>query len=155
GSGVSYSAVGLPAGITYNASSGELAGAATDIGIFPVTFTAVNSAATPESIVITVNFIVLPPNGGDTNDLPINLWVSKQMVKKGKTASTGVWQAQYIYNANRTQGKIFNAGTDPLIVTLGSIPSINITPPTLKLTGTGTKFAFKSAKGKTPTINLM
>jgi hypothetical protein len=159
GGSVSYSAVGLPSGVTYNAGSGEIGGTPIEIGIYPVTFSATNSGASPpETIVITLDFIVLPPKGGDTNSLPINLWVVKQTVKKGKTAATGSWQAQYIYNADRTKKNIFNAGKDPLKISLGSIPeiAINITPPTPKnsLTGSGTKFSFKSAKGVNPAVSL-
>jgi hypothetical protein len=148
GAGVSYSASGLPDGITYDPSTGELSGTPTDVGIFPVVFTAVNSGATPaEVITLNFDFIVLPPNGGDTNSLPINMWVVKQTVKKGKGKGNDSWQAQYIYNANRTKAKIFNPNTDEFKVSLGTIAPIDLVPPKQKLTGKGGKLSFKSPKG--------
>lgn len=153
-SGVSYTAVGLPDGIVYSSSTGELSGTPTDVGIYPVTFTAVNSNASPaEVLTMTLDFIVLPPNGGDTNSLPINLWVVKQTIKKGKSKGTDGWQAQYIYNANRTKAKIFDPNKDEFKVTLGSIAPIDLLPPKDKLTGKGGKLSFKSPKG-TPTFTV-
>lgn len=155
GAGVVYSAAGLPDGITYDAGSGELKGTAIEPGIYPVIFSAVNSNATPpEVIILAMDFVVLPPNGGDTNSLPINLWVVKQSIKKGKTAATGSWQAQYIYNANRTTAKIFNPSTDTFSASLGSIPAITIVPPKDKFTVKGSKLSFVSAKGATPAVNV-
>jgi hypothetical protein len=155
GAGVVYSASGLPDGISYNAGTGELTGTAIEPGIYPVIFSAVNSNATPpEMIILALDFIVTPPNGGDTNSLPINLWVVKQSIKKGKTASTGAWQAQYIYNANRTKAKIFDPNKDTFTASLGSIPAITIVPPKDKLTGKGSKLGFVSAKGTNPAVNV-
>ena len=37
---ITYSALGLPAGITYDASSGEISGTALDQGEYPVVFSA-------------------------------------------------------------------------------------------------------------------
>ena len=48
GTSVTYSAVGLPSGISYNTSSGELTGTAVEVGEFPVVFTATDSGELPD-----------------------------------------------------------------------------------------------------------
>jgi hypothetical protein len=139
-----YSAVGLPPGITYNSASGELSGVATEVGIYPVTFTATDSASGAQ-ITFTYEYIVFPPNGGDTNSLPINIWVKKMAFKRGSPGKDS-WQAQWIYNADRrlttNPVRIYDASTDPLVMSLGSIPEVNI--PRASLTGSRPKFAYKA-----------
>jgi hypothetical protein len=149
GASVSYTAVGLPSGITYSSSSGQLAGTAIEVGVYPVTFTATNSA-NGEQISFLYDFIVTPPNGGDTNSLPINLWVKKQAIKKTGTAGKDSWQAQYIYNADRRTGKIFDPASQTFKATLGSTLSIEVPPA--GFTGTEPKLSFKSAKGVLPAV---
>jgi hypothetical protein len=150
-SGATYSASGLPPGISFSAE-GEFSGTPTEVGIYPVTYTAVNSAS-GEQITLTLDFIVLPPNGGDANSLPINLWVAKMAFKRGSPGKDS-WRAQWFYNADRrtsgTPPPIFDAGTEPLVLSLGSIPEVNI--PRTSLVGNRPKFTFKSAKGEAPTI---
>jgi len=148
GGGIVYSSQGLPEGISYDASSGALSGTATEPGLYPVVFSATDSASLA---VITFNydFVVLPPNGGDVNSLPVNLWVKKGQLKVG-TDGKEAWQMQYIYNANRTAAKIFDPTKDAFIDKLGGIPELNLTPPPTLLAGTKPKYAWKSAKGVNP-----
>ena len=151
GGGAVYSASGLPPGIAYDPVSGAFSGTPLEAGIFPVTFTATDSS-TGNQIVLSIDFVVLPPNGGDANSLPINLWVSKQALKKTGDAGKDSWQAQFIYNADRRTGKRFDSTKDTLSIALGALPEVNITPPTNVLTGTAPKFSFKSAKGVLPAV---
>ena len=82
-----------------------------------------------------------------------NLWVMKQSVKVGTDGSES-WQAQYLFNANRTSALIFDPAKDPLVASLGQIPEINVTPPASMLTGKKPRFTFKSAKGVTPVVSV-
>lgn len=148
GTGITYSAVGLPDGITYDPSTGALSGTATEPGIYPVVFTATDSAS-GQVITFSYDFIVLPQNSGDVNSLPVNLWVKKGQLKVG-TDGKEAWQMQYIYNANRTAAKIFDPTKDAFIDTLGGIPALNLTPPPALLTGKRPKYSWKSAKGVNP-----
>jgi len=147
GAGVTYSAVGLPRGITYNSTSGALSGVSSEVGIFPVTFTATNSA-NGEQITLALDFIVLPPNGGDTNSLPANLWIKKQSIKKTGTAGKDSWQAQYIYNADRRVGRIFDPATQVFRSELGSSLLLEVSAG--KFTGSEPKLQFKTDKGVIP-----
>jgi len=151
GSGVMYSAVGLPEGITYSVD-GVLSGLPTEPGLYPVTFSAVTSTQT---ITLAYDMVVLPPNGGDVNSLPVNLWVKKLFVKLG-TDGKESWQAQYIFNSNRTKDKLFDPKKnktpfDALILKLGGIPELNLTPGTKDvLSGNKPKYFYKSATGVSP-----
>ena len=79
-----------------------------------------------------------------------NLWIKKESVKVGPAGKES-WQAQFIYNADRTSGGIFNSAKDVFIASLGSIPIIQVNPT--KFTGKQPKFIFKSAKRATPSIS--
>jgi hypothetical protein len=79
--------------------------------------------------------------------------VKKQSIKIG-TDGKESWQAQYIYNADRTPANIFNPSQELFVATLGNIPEIRIAPPAAQLTGTKPKFSFKSAKGVSPAVSV-
>ncbi|MCK6474412.1 MAG: putative Ig domain-containing protein [Planctomycetes bacterium] len=149
GTSVTYSATGLPEGITYDNTSGELSGIATEIGVYPVIFTAVD-ADTSEVLTLSCDFVVLPETGGDVNGLATNLWVKAQSIKSGDPG-TGSWKAQYIYNADRRTGKAFDPATDDFIVSLGS-RTISLDPG--QLIDSNGKFSFKSASGVVPAESI-
>lgn len=144
GATVTYSASGLPAGILYDPNTGALTGTAEEIGIYPVIFTATDSSGAV--LTFAFDFVVLPPNGGDTNSLPINLWVKKQSIKYSK-GNDGAWKAQYIYNADRRTGRAFDPNTQDFSVAIGSR---TLTIAKTKFVVSGGKFTFKSASGATP-----
>jgi len=151
---VAYSAVGLPAGITYDGGSGAFSGTPIEPGIYPVTFTA-TASATGEVLTLSYDFIVLPPNGGDVNNLPINLWVKKLQIKKTGTALKDSLGGQYIYNADRRTGRRFDPTKDTLAFEIGSIPRFAITPPTAVLLGTYPKLSFKPTdKAAQPSVTI-
>ena len=114
---VDYSAAGLPAGINYDVSTGELTGTSLEQGVFPVTFTAVDTSN--ETIILKTEFIVIPPKGGDTNNIAVNLWV-KTLVANDDGAGHDKWEAQYIYNANRSTGNAFDHKADAFYASLGT-----------------------------------
>ena len=139
--GIVYSATGLPPGMSYDSASGALTGTPTEVGIYPVVFSATDSTS---QITFTYEFAVLPPNGGDTNSLPISLWVKKAAFKRGSPGKDA-WSGQWIYNADRRRNtnpvRIYDAGTDPLAISLGAIPEVSI--PRTSLTGSRPTFSFK------------
>lgn len=145
GTSVTYSATGLPEGITYSSTTGELSGTATEIGVYPVIFTAFDSDS-GETLVLSCDFVVLPETGGDVNGLATNLWVKSQSIKSGDPGS-GSWKAQYIYNADRRTGNAFDPATDTFVVSLGS-RTITLDPG--QLIDSNGKFSFKSASGVVP-----
>ena len=116
---IEYSAVGLPEGILYDASSGVLTGASYEQGIFPVTFTAVDTGNGNETIILQTEFIVIPPKGGDTNNIAVNLWI-KSLAAKDNGAGIDKWEGSYIYNANRSLGSAFNYKTDDFFASLNT-----------------------------------
>jgi hypothetical protein len=154
GQGVVYSASGLPAGISYDAGTGTFNGTPIEPGIYPVTFTATASGS-GEVLTLSYDFIVLPPNGGDVNNLPINLWVKKLQIKKTGTALKDSLSAQYLYNADRRTGRRFDPTKDTLAFEIASLPRFAITPPTTNLSGKFPKLSFKSAdKAAQPSVQI-
>lgn len=147
-----YSAFGLPPGIGYSAA-GVFSGTPTATGIFPVVFTAVDTA-TGKQIIFPYDFIVLPPDGGDNNGLPVNIWVKKAAFKRGDPGKDA-WQAQWIYNADRRTADpvmIYDAGNDPLVFALGTTEAVSI--PRDYLLGVRPKFAYKTSTGVVPAYTI-
>jgi len=118
GTAVAHSAVGLPAGIVYDAATGALSGTAADAGVYPVTFTATDGAGGP-SISFPATFVVLPPGGGDASEVAVNLWVTKQTLSTGRPGSDG-WKGRFVYNADRRTDRAFDPLTDSARFSLGS-----------------------------------
>jgi hypothetical protein len=114
---VVYSAEGLPAGIAYDSSTGELSGTSLEQGVFPVTFTAVDTGNSNETIILKTEFIVIPPKGGDTNNIAVNLWL-KTLIAHDNGAGLDTWKGVYIYNANRSVGNAFDHKTDDFYASL-------------------------------------
>ena len=113
---VVYSVEGLPYGIEYDTVSGVLTGTTYEQGVFPVTFTAIDNGGTGETIILKTEFIVVPPKGGDTNNIAVNLWL-KNLVARDD-GSIDKWKAEYIYNANRSVGHAFDRNTDDFYASL-------------------------------------
>lgn len=79
-----------------------------------------------------------------------NLWIKKQAVKLGVDGKES-WQAQFIYNADRTTAGIFNANEDVFIARVGTIPPVQV--DRARFEGSAPKFSFKSAKGFLPVVS--
>ena len=142
---ITYSAVGLPTGMTYSDTSGELSGTNTEIGIYPVTFTAVDNT-TGDAITLTIEFIVLPPGGGDETQIPVNFWVQKEKLKTG-TLGKDSWVGKAIFNADRTTANRFDPVLDTVMLGIGS-KVLQVDPGLL--TGTEKSLTYKTPKGVTP-----
>jgi len=154
GGDVTYSAIGLPPGISYNSDTGELSGTPTEVGLFPVIYTATDSTS-GQVLILTADFVVLPPDGGDVNRLAVNLWVKRLSAKVNVTTTTAPndsWQAQYIYNADRRTGKIFDATSQTLFLSLAS--SEALLTPTSATVGTKGTFSYKTPKGVKPGLTV-
>lgn len=153
GVNVSYSAIGLPTGISYNSSTGELSGVSYEPGVYPVVFTATDNGTNPPQVLtLATEFIVLSSKGGDTNGLAVNLWVKQLKANAGFAggADDG-WNAVYIYNANRSAAKIFNPATDTFAAALGD-STVTLVPGTLQKVTSGTLGALSYAS---PVDNLL
>lgn len=149
GTTVTYAAVGLPAGITYDALSGELAGTATEVGEFPVTFTATDTT-TGHVLTYSRDFLVLPPNGGDATGLSVNFWLTKMKTRTGEPGS-GAWKATAIWNADRRTGNAFDPATQAVALSLGS-SEFRVEPGSFRTTRTGLTFA--TPKGAAPKTSV-
>jgi hypothetical protein len=145
GGTVTYTATGLPDGILFNTSTGELSGTATEVGEYPVAFTADDSTS-GESLTLSLTFLVLPPEGGDVNNIITNLWIAKEKLKSG-TEGKDQWAAVVLYNADRRTGAAFDPVTDALSVAIGSV-SLDLPPDSLQ--GSPSKLSFKSPSGELP-----
>jgi hypothetical protein len=146
---MTYSAVGIPAGMSYNPNSGELTGTPLEVGEYPITFTA-RDAATGEVLTLAVDFIVLPPYGGDASSISTNLWVTTEKLKTGVPAKAS-WTGQGIWNADRRTGTRFNPLTDALRLQIGS-DAIDIPPGSL--TGTVGSYRFTTPRGQVPMVKV-
>jgi hypothetical protein len=116
---VTYSAVGLPSGITYDAVTGEIRGTSFDVGIYPVSFRA-EDTDTGESLVLEMDFAVLPATGGEARDIAANVWVAKQILKTTGDPGRDKWKATFIYNADRRTGRTYDPAFDTLQLAVGS-----------------------------------
>ncbi|HEX2486458.1 MAG TPA: Ig domain-containing protein, partial [Myxococcota bacterium] len=142
---ITYSVIGLPLGMSYGATSGELSGTPIEIGEYPLTFTAIDTD-TNETLVLSLLFLVLPPNGGDASQIPVNFWVSKESVKVGEPGRDA-WRASAIYNADRRLANRFDPLTDVLRLELGA-RVVELPPGSLE--GSDKSLSWRSAKGVTP-----
>ena len=145
GDAIAYSAVGLPSGTSYAAGSGELSGTPVEIGEYPITFTATD-ADTGEVLELSLVFLVLPPSGGDSSQISVNFWVSKESLKTGVPGRDS-WRASALYNADRRTGARFDPAADPLVIQIAS-RTIHLDPGALA--GTPQSLAWKSASGALP-----
>src|SRR5438034_1283773 len=109
---MTYSAVGIPAGMSYSTNSGELTGTPIEVGEYPITFTA-RDGATGEVLTLAVDFVVLPPYGGDASSISTNLCVTTEKLKTSVPAKDS-WIGQAIWNADRRTATRFDPLTDAL-----------------------------------------
>jgi hypothetical protein len=115
---ITYAATGLPSGMDYDASSGELSGTPIQQGEYPVTFTATD-AGSGAVIELDTTFIVLPTTGGDVSQIVSNFWVSRASLRLGEDGNES-WRVSAIYNADRRTGNRFDPATDLFKAVLGS-----------------------------------
>lgn len=146
---VTYSAVGIPAGMSYSSTSGELTGTPVEVGEYPVVFTATDGT-TGEVLTLTLDFIVLPPYGGDAASITTNLWVKKQKLKTG-VPGKDFWVGQAFWNADRRAANRFDPLTDGLRLQIGSHP-IDVAPG--DLAGTVKKYRYATPRGDTPVVKV-
>jgi len=149
GTTVSYSAIGLPQGIAIDATSGALSGTAVDVGEYPVTFRATDSSSGVE-IEQTIDFLVLPPSGGDASVIAVNLWITSELLRVGRPGRD-LWTGRCIYNADRRTDSLFDPATDGVALTLGS-RSITLDPGSL--TGTPRLYRYRSPRGEKPVVSV-
>lgn len=155
GGTVTYSALGLPPGISYNTGTGELSGTPSEVGVFPVVYTA-TSTSLGQTLTMDTEFIVLPPSGGDVGRLAVNLWI-KKLSAKAQTEVAGPpndsWQAQYIYNADRRTGNIFNPFTQSSLFALGA-SEVELPAASASMNEKSGDFKYTSPKGEAPVVNI-
>ena len=118
GTGVTYTSIGLPEGITYNTTSGELNGTPTAVGEYPVTFVATEPGS-GAVVTLSLDFLVLPPSGGDALGIAANFWIVKTKLNPDRNGD-GAWKGSCIYNADRRTGKAFDPATQDLVLGLGA-----------------------------------
>jgi hypothetical protein len=80
-----------------------------------------------------------------------NLWLKKLATKVGAGSNDDRWSAQYLYNADRRSGQVFDPANDALNVALAG-SSIYLPANTLVSKGKG--FAYSTAKGVVPAIKV-
>jgi hypothetical protein len=146
---VTYAAIGLPSGMTYSSTSGELSGTPSDVGEYPMTFTATDGTS-GEVVTLSVDFVVLPAAGGDPSQISVNLWVSKEVLKPAVPGSSS-WTGSAIWNADRRTGNVFDPATDTIQIEIGS-HVLTVDPGSM--TGTVKKYVFASPKGVTPVLRV-
>ncbi len=142
-----YTATGLPVGLTYNVSTGEISGTPTDVGEYRVTFTCVSGG---ETLTLVQDFLVLPPNGGDATAITTNFWVAKHVLKTGNPGGDS-WAGSAIYNADRRTGSVFDPVADAVRMEIGG-HAIDVGAGLM--TGTVKKFAFKTPAGGSPAVSV-
>jgi hypothetical protein len=146
---MTYSAVGIPAGMSYSATSGELTGTPVEVGEYPITFTATDGT-TGEVLTLTLDFFVLPPYGGDASSITTNIWVMKQKLKTGVPGKDS-WIGQAVWNADRRVANRFDPLTDALRLQIGS-HAIEVAPGSLA--GTVKNYKYASPRGDTPVVKV-
>jgi uncharacterized delta-60 repeat protein len=80
-----------------------------------------------------------------------NLWLKKLATKVGAGSNDDRWSAQYLYNADRRSGQVFDPASDVLDVAL---KDSNIHLPAGSLLSKGKGFAYSTAKGVVPAIKV-
>ena len=143
--GLSFAVAGLPDGLVVDPSTGAITGMPDEPGSYPIVITATDTN-TNSTITTQRLLVILPPSGGDSNNLPNNVWISKETLKKNKKAGKDSVQVSYIFNTLRSPKKIFSPKSDPFIVQIGVDQHIDITPPTRSLVAKKWKFSYKSPK---------
>jgi hypothetical protein len=150
GTTVSYTSVGLPEGILYDPLTGAISGTATEVGEFPVTFTATDAVG-GATISLSLDFVVLPATGGSATQVAVNAWLTKMRVK-ARVDGTDAWTGACLYNADRRTGHAFDPATQTLLLQLGS-SLFRVEPGTLRAVD-GAR-VFRTAKGVTPAISVV
>jgi hypothetical protein len=151
GVSVTLSATGLPPGINYNTTSGELSGTPTEVGEFDTLFTATDSS-NGDVLTLGFRFVILPETGGDISSVPVNFWLTKQKLKLGVDGEEG-WAGVLLFNADRRTGARYNPATMNLSLSLGS-RTLNFPPGSLLGTTASMKFATPSGSIPSESIKL-
>lgn len=146
---MTYAVTGLPAGMTFSATTGELAGTPVEIGEYPMSFTATDGT-TSEVLTLSIDFVVLPPTGGDAASITTNLFVTKAKIKPDADGN-GSWSGQAVYNADRRTANVFDPLTDPVAMDIGSF---GLLVPEGSMTGTPVKYSFASPSGEDPAVKV-
>jgi len=146
---IAYAADGLPAGITYGASTGELSGTPTRVGEYPVVLTA-SDGGSSETLTLSLIFIVLPATGGDVNQISVNLWVTKASLRVGEDGSESLGVSA-IYNADRRTDNRFDPTTDTFKARLGG-RELRVDPG--EFVGTDQLMSFQTASGVVPSERI-
>jgi len=141
----SYSATGLPAGLTLNPATGMITGAATAAGTYPITVQATNSSGSVTTNV-TITVLLLPPavtNAGTASGsmgVPFTFQItSSQYVASYSAAGlpaglsinstngliSGTPVMDGIFNASITVTNAVASDTKPLVITVTFIPGPN------------------------------
>jgi hypothetical protein len=149
GVSVTYSAVGVPAGMTFSTTTGELTGTPAEMGEYPVVFTATDSDS-DEVITLALDFYVLPPGGGDTSAITTNLWVGKQTVRCGNPGADS-WSGQAIFNMDRRAANRFDPAVDGVRLQIGA-HALEI--PAGGMAGTAKSLTGASPPGGTPVVKV-
>jgi Putative Ig domain len=144
---ITYAATGLPDGMTYNSSTGELSGTPEAKGEYPVTFTATDSGD-DSVILLKLTFVVLPATGGDVADIIPNVWITRASVKLGEDGSESM-KFSAIYNADRRTGVRFDPATDTFRARLGE-HVLEVAPGGCVGSVPDQSCTFKSASGVIP-----
>jgi hypothetical protein len=146
---ISYAATGLPDGITYDASSGELSGTPTEVGEYSVTFTATD-AGTSDVITLDVVFIVLPVTGGDVTRIVVNFWISRASLRLGEDGAEA-WRVAGIFNADRRTANRFDPTSDTFSAALG-LRLLQVDPG--QFVGDGQTMSFADAGPPSESVKL-
>ena len=149
GGSVTYSATGLPPGINYNTTSGELSGTPTEVGEYDTVFTATDSS-NGDVLTLAFHFIILPITGGDIGHVSVNFWLTKQQVRLGLDGAEG-WSGSLLFNADRRTASRFNPVTDALSLSLGDR---TVDFPPRSLVGTPATMKFITPLGTIPSESV-
>lgn len=145
GGSVTYSAKGLPPGINYNTTSGDLTGTPTEVGEFNTLFTAADSSS-GEVLTLVFRFVILPTSGGDIANVPVNFWLTWQKLTLGVDGREG-WTGSLLFNADRRSGTRFNPLTDDLSL---SVADRTVDFPAGSLAGTTASMRSNTPLGTIP-----